>query len=385
MTLRRLVALIATAVLIASCSVAAQTGSSIESQTIDSPSPTAEATRLESSGTSTSRDLIDVGSSGANGAWALTGHGLEVTNDAGLTWTDVTPPGGSPAGIKAIAFAGSSGSILTINSDGTTLGLLQTTDDGKTWTTKSLPGSYVDGVGGVWIDQLNEQDIWVSVRIATSSAESIGVGLRTLDGGNTWKTINLPSAGPLFFVDESNGWSAGGTVGQSFYRTTDGGDSWVAVTLPAPSEAKDHSPSFVEPTLIGPDAVLPVSWNLPNSGPLVVAFYTSTDSGASWQLSGTVQAAPGGYTTPVAVLGSSRWLVETANGLVETTNAGQAFSQVDVSGLDPNSIARFLSVGDSLWAVQQNGSCDVTKTTCISATSLSISTNGGSTWLDASP
>ena len=67
---------------------------------------------------------------------------------------------------------------------------------------------------------------------AIGSGINGGVLLKTTDGGEQWEQIELApdwdGFGPIYFIDENNGFITGGTSGSTgiFWQTTDGGNTW---------------------------------------------------------------------------------------------------------------------------------------------------------------
>lgn len=98
--------------------------------------------------------------------------------------------------------------------------LLKTEDGGVTWHqayTNMLPTL-------THISIVDKQNIWV--------CGFGGTILSTTDLGLTWTKITLdispsPSLTTIQFVDQNNGWVGSRDDWLGFYRTTDGGDTWV--------------------------------------------------------------------------------------------------------------------------------------------------------------
>ena len=107
--------------------------------------------------------------------------------------------------------------------------LKKTTDGGLKWSSVQLP------VEGPFDDQFSIMDI-------KFINENIGYVLgffqleskiwKTTDGGTNWVTQSTGGANylnTLFFLDEDNGYSAGGSLGSEIVKTTDGGATWELV------------------------------------------------------------------------------------------------------------------------------------------------------------
>lgn len=331
---------------------------------------------------STSADVLAATVAGGR-VWALTNNGLMATSDDGSSWTAIDVPGLDVSAALAIGFAAESGWIVVQRSDATTLGLFATHDGGGSWTSTTLPGSFPDGVSSIGLDPLDNSNVWIAIKLPFSSAESIGYGLHSSDGGKTWSAIDLPNGDPVAFHTAQDGWQAGGPVNQHLHRTTDGGKTWEAVTLPVPPQQKGDRVAYSNPTFFGDSGVLPVYLSLPGRGPLVVAFYVTRDGGQSWALATTLQASPEGASAPVLVAAPNSWLVETSQGL-EATRDGVRFSATNATGLGEVS-ALLRPNGSTLWAVAASSTCDASKTNCTTKRWLEKSGDGGHTWVTDSP
>jgi uncharacterized protein (TIGR03437 family) len=169
-------------------------------------------------------------------------------------------------------------------------------------------------------------------------AISVGSGVKSIDGGNTWTTMTMPSTRlAQFVVDPSNDqnvYADGYDVG--FMKSTDGGATWnlidTGITLPQ---------NLSEIAM----------WVDPNShavfGAVATIMYRSVDAGATWQ---TVSTA-GGFNnlyfdiTNPGVL----YLLAGGNGWMKSTDDGSTFQPVTlpVTSIfaDPNTKGRLLGNG----------------------------------------
>ncbi len=109
-----------------------------------------------------------------------------------------------------------------------------------TWSYEKIGGSYTD------LTYLDLQDIYLAVGGEGTFAGAGGYGAiasRSIDQGSTWtytkyhQEVHLRS---IFFLDENEGWAAGGVDFQSFgaapeivVHTTDGGYSWQTILMEA--------------------------------------------------------------------------------------------------------------------------------------------------------
>jgi photosystem II stability/assembly factor-like uncharacterized protein len=101
--------------------------------------------------------------------------------------------------------------------------LIKTEDGGETWQQSSLDNSPTL----THISIADEQNIWI--------CGFGGTILSTSDTGLTWTNGNLnilpaPSLTTIQFVDKYNGWVGSRDDYLGFYLTTDGGDKWIRIS-----------------------------------------------------------------------------------------------------------------------------------------------------------
>ena len=157
--------------------------------------------------------------------WALQGNRLLRRNGGTGLWAEITPPGVTR--IRGVTFADSArGFLVSAENDGT-LTLHKTADGGQTWEAAPLPLPAVD-VGAVYLDFVDSQTGWITLKMVSSSNFSIGRLFATTDGGQTWEERSIPLGEPVTFEDARHGWVGGGPMGDAFYRTDDGGRTWTA-------------------------------------------------------------------------------------------------------------------------------------------------------------
>lgn len=156
--------------------------------------------------------------------WAATGARLLRMAGPGGYWTELLPTAGAKT-VDAIDDLRAWALADTF--------LQRTVDGGLTWATVNLPGireardiDFVDATRGWMTAQTNQM-----VGGCPDYDEQI---LRTSDGGQTWTPL-LPAGSPwrcesglsqVVFVDANYGWVTGRNL---LLRTTDGGLSWTAV------------------------------------------------------------------------------------------------------------------------------------------------------------
>jgi len=158
--------------------------------------------------------------------WAVHLEANVMTRDGGATWQTFSLPGDLRYDPQAVDFLNARvGYIVGIDygsSAGSVGVVLKTTNGGKSWTVKKRFD--VDLLAGVSF--VNTQKGWVVGRY--------GCIYRTTNGGNTWKEQVAPVKGnatlyAVRFQDASHGWAVGGAG--TIMRTTNGGKRWTKKTI----------------------------------------------------------------------------------------------------------------------------------------------------------
>ena len=117
--------------------------------------------------------------------------------------------------------------------EGTSSGFVKTSDGGRTWKRSAVPDvKSIDKIFFItpevgWIAGTNE--------LSEDLNGSVAFVLRTTDGGQSWKSSEVPSdrgvanIRSLFFLNASDGWLITwhfNNEGTRLFRTTDGGKTW---------------------------------------------------------------------------------------------------------------------------------------------------------------
>ncbi len=238
-----------------------------------------------------------------------------------------------------------------------------TRDGGQGWESWPLAlfsAGDPDGTSGaVFLEMIDAQNGWLTVKTATSSNFSRGTLFRTSDGGRSWQKLALPIGESVEFSDLQNGWTAGGAAGNELYRTIDGGRSWESITAFLPGFTSDD---LVQRPVRGQDGtlLLPVVKN--SNDQTQIAFYKSGDGGNSWQVSASLlsdQALSPGTTIPLAAIGSQHWLFSLPGSdklfeLDETS--GQVRQVLHDQRLNGLTVIQMSSTSSG-WASSSYGSC----------------------------
>ncbi len=228
------------------------------------------------------------GALNAQHAWVLTAEALLITSDGGERWRTITPSTLRPHDQTAVFFLdtqhGWTAHIDPAHPGAVTLAA--TSNAGESWriTHHRLlatgdPAASTSRISIFWHDALHG---WLMLRQATSSNFNRGTLFRTQDGGASWQRVTAPGGNPVYFVNASTGWSAGGPNGSAWFRTEDGGASWQEQPLPYPDQAdvgqrRHLMPHFAADGQQGRVAVLTTT-----AAGQRRDVYVTNDGGATW-------------------------------------------------------------------------------------------------------
>lgn len=229
--------------------------------------------------------------------WALTEEKVIRTNDGGVTWYDVTPPGLTEAGYLVFA------NFFDVNhawvqfpdmnrypNGGT---LYHTQDGGLTWDQFDTPFS------GGSLHFVDENNGWMMADLGVGAGSMAVSVFKTSDGGAGWERVfsndpniegagdSLPLGGIKNFVlplDENTAW-VGGVIyapGETYlYRSSDGGKSWVNVRVPLPEGSSESELSVVAIEFItATDGLLAIR-KMSESPEFLL--YQTADGGDTWE------------------------------------------------------------------------------------------------------
>jgi hypothetical protein len=196
------------------------------------------ATGVDSALTQTNHPIsaeIEFSLTGLATGWLRSGDSIFRTENNGVDWQVVTPTLKPNEFLLDVYFLDSNNAlslIVSMSGEGWQLNLLKTTDAGVTWQTHpiTLPNQarYFGDVpfGNAFVQWQNKENGWILIKQATSSNFSLGILLKTSDGGLSWVVLETPAAEEFVFIDENLGFMRDPVNPTRLYQTKDGGKSW---------------------------------------------------------------------------------------------------------------------------------------------------------------
>lgn len=326
-----------------------------ETPTIIPATPESTATEVSTTGEITSSlylsqiHMIDRSHGMAIGGVGGNANLFLVTQDGGVTWTDMTPAVDNNAtGVEgqtlAAGFYGSNRVWLMVSPDDLSnpenIRVMYSQDGGSTFLfsepldVTGLDESFYPGD----IQFANENTGWLLVHVGAGMNHDYIAIYRTEDGGATWERLLDPtvpdnsgihscSKAGMIFLDQNRGYLTGSCNGVApgvlFYKTEDGGTTWAKVTLPEPQQ---HSALFSAQDVVcgsqnpqvDADSVLhvTVSCRTYDTDPAKSEWYLYSQKPGSQDWTG--QAYPGGAAwfmdARSAVCSSPDWQMTTDGG-----------------------------------------------------------------------
>jgi photosystem II stability/assembly factor-like uncharacterized protein len=244
--------------------------------------------------------IIDLDMFNEREGWAVTEAEIVRTDDGGLTWYDVTPPGMDETGYGVDAFFLDSGHAWiqkpAYDQFPNSGSLFRTLDGGRTWSEFTAPFSRGD------LNFVDEDNGWVLADLGVGAGSNAVAVYRTSSGGANWERIytndpndpdaddSLPLGGiksDLVPLDADKAWVTGVvyTPGEVYlYRSEDGGSSWTPVALALPPGAEQFELGIDNGQMkfvTGRDGYLAVHMA---GNSIQTAVYITHDSGNSWSL-----------------------------------------------------------------------------------------------------
>ena len=318
-----------------------------------------------------------------------TGGGVWKTEDAGVSWKNISDGYFDTPSIGAISVSQSNTDIVYVGtgSDGlrsnviTGKGILKSIDAGKTW--KHIGLRNVGQIGAVEIHPGNPDIVYVAaIGQAFQSNEERGI-YRTLDGGETWKKV-LFISDKIGFSDlefspddpttiyaaawkaERKPWtiiSGGEREEGGIYKSKDGGESWTPLMNGLPTGLIGKIDLAV--SAANPDLLVALIEAPEGEG----GVYRSEDRGATFQLVSTKKHLldrPFYYCNIAADPQNADVLYVMATRFWKSTNGGADWTRIRTPHGDDHDI--WINPSDSLNFIEGNDG------------GANITMNGGKTW-----
>lgn len=236
--------------------------------------------------------------------WGVTETQVVRTNDGGITWYNVTPPGLNETGYSVRLEVLDTGHawVQMPDSDNYPHGgtLYRTSDGGLSWTSSPSPFSGGD------IHFLDADNGWALADLGVGAGSNAVAVFQTTDGGSTWtqkftNDPNLAGSGDSLPLGGQKAGIAPVSMQTAFvygvtyapgtpylFRTDDGGASWRPVELPLPPGAENFElgidrgqMQFVSPG----DGFIAMRLTGEN---YQLAVYVTRDGGGTWSLTPTL-------------------------------------------------------------------------------------------------
>lgn len=334
-----------------------------------------------------SPDIVNIEMMDEVYGWALTEMHVIRTNDGGVTWYNVTPPGLAEAGYSVfMEFLDVNHAwIQVVDPNNYPYGgtLHRTADGGMTWESFETPFSAGD------LEFVDADNGWILADLGVGAGSMAVSVFQTNNGGRTWTRSytndpNLDAAGDslplsglkvmLVPLDMQNAW-IGGVIYSSgsayLFRTKDGGATWSqpGIILPAEAQASElaiEKIHFVSPT----QGFLVIRMA---AAALQTILYSTDTGGDTWNLMPDVLPRMNFIEIPSA----QEIVFYSSNQFLVTRDAGQTFEVITPD-------VRF---GDTITDMNFVNSLTgwVITTSASGRRALYKTTDGGQTWSQLIP
>ncbi len=319
--------------------------------------------------------------------WGITETEVVSTNDGGVTWYNVTPPGLTDVGYSVFTdFLDASHAWVQIvdpnnyPNGGT---LYHTSDGGLTWESFQTPFSAGD------MEFMDADNGWMMADLGIGAGSMAVAVFQTKDGGATWTRTytndpSLEGAGdtlPLGGIkvmmvplDMSTAW-IGGVIYSSgstyLFRTDNGGKTWSQATMMLPGDAQSSELTIEQVKFLSPTTgVLAIRLT---STSLETIIFTTKDGGQTWDPATAVLPSSGMLEIP-----SVKEMIFYYGNQFHVTNDAAATFEI----IDPN-IAFGESLTDMSFVSTTVGWVITTSPT--NQRTLYKTTDGGLTWFPLIP
>lgn len=208
-------------------------------------------------------------------------------------WSDITPPLKSEKSIDTVFFRDTAHGWVMLHRTAypPAIYIGKTEDGGASWSLEPFAGGdqeMINSYGNIAaFSFVDEAHGWVLLTKQSSSAASLAAIFVTADGGATWSRLpDPPINGSMRFTSDQVGWISGGVLGNELYVTRDGGHVWLRRELKPPAQAQNAwaayygLPAFQDPR----HGILAATYSVGHELSAVLALYTTSDGGDTWQL-----------------------------------------------------------------------------------------------------
>jgi len=315
--------------------------------------------------------------------WGVAETSVVRTNDGGLTWYDLTPPGLADLGYSVSEFfldRDHAWIVVPDPNDYMRAGALHRTQDGGlNWTESAVP------FGGGDLTFLDASNGWMLADLGGGAGSNAVAVYQTEDGGATWTRVyindpnaqgagdSLPLGGiksGLIPLNMQTAWIGGVIYAPGvvyLYRTDNGGRTWAPVAIPLPDGAQESEIDFEGLQFATADnALLAIRMT---GDRYQLALYMTQDGGETWALTPTLIPDSGSVDFVSAEAG----VVWNGSQFFVTRDAARTWTITppDVAFGDTFSRMDFVSP-DVGWVItyDQTGRYNLYKTT-----------DGGATWI----
>jgi len=302
--------------------------------------------------------------------WVLQQTHLYWTENNGQDWADITP-GDTQQQVSNVFFLNEQEGWAflyerNLSGELTSISLASTRNAGNTWKISvigedefKIPPGFAGPTSMFFVDS---QHGWIVLRLTSSSAFSIGLMLKTEDGGITWSELQPPpSAGAILFTTAQDGWMVGGPAGDVIWATRDGGKTWKEKTAPV-SEIKDacHTSYRLQDSSITQEVRLTATMACSDHSYLLD--YTLRTEDGSWQLRGRNGQEVSSRTTAISSFsGADAIHVSTSPNGVATIQAPEGTTSLvlPVGAWPEGSITQAtFSDNNNGWMLYSAGKCE---------------------------
>ncbi len=319
--------------------------------------------------------------------WGITETEIVSTNDGGVTWYNVTPPGLTDVGYSVFTdFLDESHAwVQIVDPNNYPYGgtIYRTSDGGLTWEAFETPFSAGD------MEFMDANNGWMMADLGIGAGSMAIAVFQTSDGGATWTRTytndpSLEGAGDtlplggikvmLVPLDMSTAW-VGGVIYSSgstyLFRTDDGGKTWSQVTMMLPADAQSSELTIEQVKFLSPTTgVLAIRLT---STSLETIIFTTKDGGQTWDPATAVLPNSGMLEIP----SEKEMIFYYGNQFHVTNDAAATFTVID-----PN-IAFGESLTDMSFVNTTVGWVITTSPT--NQRTLYKTTDGGLTWFPLIP